>query len=227
MNNEIYGTYYTNRVVNNIRASSDWLRVSPYPLASSAGQQRRPGPSQLQQGPGPVQIHRMFHEGVWLLGKAKKSAALCACFRYFGELRWWGIATLPCREDDNFKYIRRSTLCKRVVKEGTCTFAITNGVCTSVQERRYDGRHSADVAIFSEDGKLRAIVEVKYPHATKQGKLLAGGTVPDKFASGRTAAVSRTQAIHFVPCIRFASPASVPTKSHAILTVSSAPLPLK
>lgn len=38
--------------------------------------------------------------------------------------------------------------------------------CTSSQEFRYDGRHSADVAVFSEDGKLKAIVEVKFSHAT-------------------------------------------------------------
>lgn len=38
--------------------------------------------------------------------------------------------------------------------------------CKASQEFRYDGRHSADVAVFSEDDKLRAIVEVKFSHAT-------------------------------------------------------------
>lgn len=132
-----------------IRASRDWLRVSPYPLALSAGQQRRPGPSQLQQGPGPVQMHRMFHEEVWLLSKAKKSVALCACFRYFGELRWWGIATLPCREE-NFKYIRRINSVQTCSKGGHMHVRHYKR-CTSVQERRYDGHHSADVAISSEE----------------------------------------------------------------------------
>lgn len=38
--------------------------------------------------------------------------------------------------------------------------------CTSLREFRYDGCHSADVAIFDFSGTLRAIVEVKYSHAT-------------------------------------------------------------
>lgn len=38
--------------------------------------------------------------------------------------------------------------------------------CTASQEYRYDDRHSADVGVFSGDGALRAIVEVKFSHAT-------------------------------------------------------------
>lgn len=38
--------------------------------------------------------------------------------------------------------------------------------CTASQEYRYDDRHAADVGVFSGDGKLRAIVEVKISHAT-------------------------------------------------------------
>lgn len=38
--------------------------------------------------------------------------------------------------------------------------------CTSSPQTRYDGRHSADVGVFSEDGKLKAIVEAKFSRAT-------------------------------------------------------------
>lgn len=46
--------------------------------------------------------------------------------------------------------------------------------CTSAQEFRYDDRHSADVAVFSGDGKLRAIVEVKVSHVCRDRRHVGG-----------------------------------------------------
>lgn len=64
------------------------------------------------------------------------------------------------------QYITRFNF-MQICHGGKHTYTRQYGGCTASEEFRYDGIHSADVAVFLPENKLKAIVEVKVSHATE------------------------------------------------------------
>lgn len=68
------------------------------------------------------------------------------------------------------KYITRFGFTQRC-HSGKHAFTRKYDGCTASEEFRYDGSHSADVAVFLPENKLKAIVEVKVSHSTEGDSL--------------------------------------------------------